>query len=139
MYNSLIHGVVTRDSYVERRENPAKQASSMLREPGYIPSFTRPPSPKPSSQGFLLSGPHTCGTSVVCADQPLTRASQRGHGGLRIEPGGGSNRLKLFSRSRCFKSVQRDATAWLREAYESESCFTTVWLRFAQTSTKKQS
>lgn len=108
MYISTIHGLVTRDSLTERRENPAKQASSMLREPGCHPSFMRPPSPKPSSQGFLLLGPHTCGTSVVCADQTLTRASQRGHGGLRIEPGGGSKRLQPNGRSRCFKSVQRE-------------------------------
>lgn len=108
MQNTANHGLVTRDSVHERRENPAKQASSMLGESGVHPSSTRPPSLKPSSQGFLLVGPHTCGTSVVCADQTLTRASQRGHGGLRIEPGGGSKRLQPNGRSRCFKSVQRE-------------------------------
>lgn len=109
MQNTAIHGLVTRDSVHERRENPAKQASSMLRGSGVYPPLIRPPSPEPSSQGFLLLGPHTCGTSVVCADQTLTRASQRGHGGLRIEPGGGSKGLQPYGRSICFKSVQRDS------------------------------
>ena len=137
MYNFGIHGLVNRDSLTERRENPAKQASSMLRESGCHPSFMRPPSLEPSSQGFLLSGPHTCGTSVVCADQTLTRASQRGHGGLRIEPGGGVKKTQAFGRSKhssLFNAMRRHGSG---KHFESEGCFSTVEPRFTQTLTKK--
>jgi hypothetical protein len=40
-------------------------------------------------KGFLLCAlPNSCGTSVVNWYYPVTRASQSGEGGLRIEPGG---------------------------------------------------
>lgn len=55
MYISAIHGLVTRDSCSERRKNLDQLGFVNARESGRTPLFMRPPSPKPTDLGFLLS------------------------------------------------------------------------------------
>ena len=88
---------------------------------------TKPKARSPKGFFAFLSLPSAHAVRRWCAQyKTLTRASQRGHGGLSLEPGG-------FKKSR-----QRDATGWLREAYRKRDyCFSTVRLRFAQKFTRK--
>lgn len=55
----------------------------------------------------FLASRRPCGTSVVVWDNPVTRASQSGGGGLSLEPGGrGASSASLDSAMRWHGSVE---------------------------------
>lgn len=94
----------------EHPEPIVERASSKLRNPGRAGPYAATKPKARSTMGFLLCSPHTCGTSVACADQTLTRASQRGHGGLRIEPGGNGvsfAKKRLYAVLSLFNAMRR--------------------------------
>lgn len=140
-YNTAIHGLVTRGSTIQRNVRTHwgagfVKATGIRVWPGLY-AATKPKARSP--MGFLLfEPPDACGTSVAHPDQTPTRARQRGHGGLRIEPGGRGSSfafnapvglLSLFNAMRRHGSVKHTKAGY---------CFNTVRLRFAQTITEKQ-
>jgi len=71
------------------RKPIGERASSKLKVRGSAPLYAATKPKARSPMGFLLCAlPNSCGTSVVNWYYPVTRASQSGEGGLRIEPGG---------------------------------------------------
>lgn len=121
-YNSLIHGLVTRDSSEQRTRSPHRRAGLTKLQDGVQPSCTRQPSLSPFTYvGFVLSSrPPVCGTSVVQGGLSSYTSTPELERRAKTRSGWYAGRLRVCARP-ALSLVNAIATNWLRRNTKADT------------------